>query len=338
MGVQVLKRINGQIEARRAAGEDLPPPPKTAIAGPEYFGLNQPEVGSAVHHLACACWLRKGMLGMTLDSHMIASPMPLPKHLTDAQHAYLPSTIACEMQDFRPCTCADHGGSRGFGSREAVHRLLGWKARARKGCCRSARVHTGRGHAPGRGASPQRRRQARQVGPVASPAHAHVAQQDMLKPDHTGACDVRGCSSCEGCPCAAGDMRLMTRIMRKRRKRGPVTGKLPGCSMHGRSMLTLPHHLQQLLSHVVAAGSCWRRWSAINRQARYKRRFEADAEAGVYVDADNPLPDFMDPVTLQPVVKPAMSQYGHVMGLQTWKVWKCPWPALCPVRSIYAGW
>ncbi len=42
--VQVLKRINGEIEARRAAGEDLPPPPKTAIAGPEYFGLNQPEV------------------------------------------------------------------------------------------------------------------------------------------------------------------------------------------------------------------------------------------------------------------------------------------------------
>ena len=25
-------------------GEDLPPPPKTAIAGPEYFGLNVPEI------------------------------------------------------------------------------------------------------------------------------------------------------------------------------------------------------------------------------------------------------------------------------------------------------
>jgi hypothetical protein len=43
---QVLKRINAEIEARRAAGEDLPPPPKTAIAGPEYFGLNQPEVST----------------------------------------------------------------------------------------------------------------------------------------------------------------------------------------------------------------------------------------------------------------------------------------------------
>jgi hypothetical protein len=40
----VLKRINAEIEGRRRAGEDLPPPPKTAIAGPEYFGLNQPEV------------------------------------------------------------------------------------------------------------------------------------------------------------------------------------------------------------------------------------------------------------------------------------------------------
>ncbi len=42
--LQVLKRINSEIEARRKAGENLPPPPKTAIAGPEYFGLNQPEV------------------------------------------------------------------------------------------------------------------------------------------------------------------------------------------------------------------------------------------------------------------------------------------------------
>lgn len=41
---QVLKRINAEIDARRKAGEDLPPPPKTAIAGPEYFGFNQGEV------------------------------------------------------------------------------------------------------------------------------------------------------------------------------------------------------------------------------------------------------------------------------------------------------
>lgn len=42
--VQILKRINEEINRRRKAGEKLPPPPKTAIAGPEYFGFNQAEV------------------------------------------------------------------------------------------------------------------------------------------------------------------------------------------------------------------------------------------------------------------------------------------------------
>lgn len=50
---QVLKRINAEIEARRKAGEDLPPPPKTAIAGPEYFGFNQPEVCCCIGLQAC---------------------------------------------------------------------------------------------------------------------------------------------------------------------------------------------------------------------------------------------------------------------------------------------
>ena len=48
---QILKRINAEIEARRRAGEDLPPPPKTAIAGPEYFGLNQVEAIEAIEAL-----------------------------------------------------------------------------------------------------------------------------------------------------------------------------------------------------------------------------------------------------------------------------------------------
>ncbi len=59
--LQVLKRINSEIEARRAAGEDLPPPPKTAIAGPEYFGLNQPEICQGIEaldkeHLCSEYW------------------------------------------------------------------------------------------------------------------------------------------------------------------------------------------------------------------------------------------------------------------------------------------
>lgn len=34
---------------------------------------------------------------------------------------------------------------------------------------------------------------------------------------------------------------------------------------------------------------------------------------------DNPLSNFIDPITLEPVVVPAISPYGHVMGLATWK-------------------
>jgi len=38
-------------------------------------------------------------------------------------------------------------------------------------------------------------------------------------------------------------------------------------------------------------------------------------------DPDHPpplLPGLIDPVTLEPVVNPAISPYGHVMGLATW--------------------
>ena len=45
------RRINAEITARIAAGEDLPPPPKTAIAGPEYFGFCQPEIADAIEAL-----------------------------------------------------------------------------------------------------------------------------------------------------------------------------------------------------------------------------------------------------------------------------------------------
>ncbi len=130
----------------------------------------------------------------------------------------------------------------------------------------------------------------------------------------------------------------MTRTVRTKRKRGPATGKSLGCSMRGDGMLTLPHRLHRMCERGSATAPCWRRWSAILRQARYKKRFEADAGAGEYVDANNPLPGFTDPVTLQPVVNPAISQNGHVMGLQTWKVQKRPWPAQCPVRRARVRW
>jgi hypothetical protein len=53
---QILKRINAVISARIAAGENLPPPPRTAIAGPEYFGLNDAATQVCfLFVLLCAC-------------------------------------------------------------------------------------------------------------------------------------------------------------------------------------------------------------------------------------------------------------------------------------------
>lgn len=58
----------------------------------------------------------------------------------------------------------------------------------------------------------------------------------------------------------------------------------------------------------------------MSRTERYKKRCAADGDGTEYVDVDNPLPGFIDPITLEPVVTPAMSPHGHVMGLATWKV------------------
>lgn len=35
-------------------------------------------------------------------------------------------------------------------------------------------------------------------------------------------------------------------------------------------------------------------------------------------EANNPLPDYIDPITLDNVEKPAISPFGHVMGYATW--------------------
>ncbi len=41
---------------------------------------------------------------------------------------------------------------------------------------------------------------------------------------------------------------------------------------------------------------------------------QLDEEEKEDVNLDNPLPGFLDPITLEEVVKPAISRYGHVMG------------------------
>lgn len=65
----------------------------------------------------------------------------------------------------------------------------------------------------------------------------------------------------------------------------------------------------------------------MNRAERYKRRHGGQAAAEPA--DDNPLPGVIDPITLEPVVTPAISIYGHVMGLATWRAvlterGKCP--------------
>ncbi len=81
------------------------------------------------------------------------------------------------------------------------------------------------------------------------------------------------------------------------------------------------------MSHTINCTWTGNRWSAVNRAERYKRRHGSEDATGL--DDDNPLPGVIDPITLEPVVTPAMSVSGHVMGLATWRAvlaeqGKCP--------------
>ena len=63
----MLDRINMEINRRRYEGEDLPPPPRTAIAGPEYFGLNVPDAVEDIEALdperTCSKYWAENALG-----------------------------------------------------------------------------------------------------------------------------------------------------------------------------------------------------------------------------------------------------------------------------------
>jgi hypothetical protein len=176
----VLRRIGAETEARRAAGEVLPPPPKTVIAGPEFFGFNRPTIADAIE---------------ALDP------------------------------DRR---CAEY-----------------WDGK-------------------------EERRRAASGVPSGAPRGPRAPR-----------------------PAGSAGRMLSTR------ERG--TGSADDDSD----------------PEAQYTGS---RWSAVGRSARYRRRLEANGEDASGVDADNPLPDFMDPITLEPVVRPAISPYGHVMGAATWRV------------------
>ena len=58
-------------------------------------------------------------------------------------------------------------------------------------------------------------------------------------------------------------------------------------------------------------------WSSIQRKERYINRL-TNLGQEISMEDDNPLPDLQDPITLQTVVVPALSPYGHVAGYYTW--------------------
>ncbi|CAD7703988.1 unnamed protein product [Ostreobium quekettii] len=181
----VLKRINGEIDRRRKAGEDLPPPPKTAIAGPEYFGLIQPDI---VQHIEAL----------------------------DPQHR---------------CTAYWEGKV----DRQAAAAGLS---------------------VPGVQQGPQRSRRATRGGGSSRKRRNGWSEDDDSEAD----ADVE--------------------------EEGDYKGN---------------------------------RWSTLCRGERYRNRCVQKGEDGLHEDEDNPIPDLIDPITLEPVRTPAISPYGHVMGMATWK-------------------
>ena len=227
---QILRRINAEIEARRAEGEDLPPPPKTAIAGPEYFGLNQPEVVAALEaldpqRLCGAYWAGK------VERAAAVAGMPAPPALPAAATAV----------DAAAAAAAAAPGGEFPGAPLAA------------------------------------------AAPLAPPPFAAV---------------LRAPAAASGGGGGGG----------KKRKKGKFAAPGQG------EMSDEGGHDEEADFY---RGS---KWSAINRGERYRKRCADAGEAPAPADdADNPLPGLMDPITLEPVQRPAISPYGHVMGMATWR-------------------
>ena len=64
--------------------------------------------------------------------------------------------------------------------------------------------------------------------------------------------------------------------------------------------------------HLIRPDPC--RWSALTRHERFRKR-----NGGDYVDSSNPLPGWIDRITMDEIVAPAISPYGHILGSATWK-------------------
>jgi hypothetical protein len=71
----------------------------------------------------------------------------------------------------------------------------------------------------------------------------------------------------------------------------------------------VPHHYYEEPVEETYTGV----WSTIERRERYEKR-----TGTIVIDVDNPIPNYSDPITMQTVVNPYISPYGHVMGYSTW--------------------
>ena len=67
-------------------------------------------------------------------------------------------------------------------------------------------------------------------------------------------------------------------------------------------------------SYILKSWNTTKRTRAQSLSSKGPRNHENEMEG---IDDDNPLPGFIDPITLEAVVKPAISPYGHVMGYDT---------------------
>ncbi|KAI8988300.1 hypothetical protein BDF20DRAFT_833164 [Mycotypha africana] len=68
----------------------------------------------------------------------------------------------------------------------------------------------------------------------------------------------------------------------------------------------------------------------------YNEDDEMEDESEEELNLDNPLPGFIDPITLDEVVKPAISKYGHVMGYDSWVRCLTNWEGkknICPLTK-----
>lgn len=99
------------------------------------------------------------------------------------------------------------------------------------------------------------------------------------------------------------------------------------------------------------------RWSGVSRAERYRKRGrnnngsgdggddnddENNNAAEDDLDPDNPLPGFIDPITLAPVRDPAIAPSGHVCGMATWKAVLRPTAgggsSVCPFTKRPLSW